>query len=99
MSDLTVANTILDQMGGSGKLIAMIGAKNFVGSDNALSFMFVRAPRKAINRVRIELLPNDDGYKVTFYKGKRADVVMTFETIPENLRESFEHHTGLRISL
>jgi len=99
MSDLTVANTILDQMGGTGKLVAMIGARLFTGSDNAVSFMFPRAPRQAINRVRIELLPDDSGYKVTFYKGKRADVVMTFETIPENLRETFEYHTGLRISL
>jgi hypothetical protein len=35
MSNLTVANTILEQLGG-GRFIAMTGAKSFVGGEDSL---------------------------------------------------------------
>ena len=36
MSDLTVANTIIEQMGGAGKLTAMIGATYFAGTETSV---------------------------------------------------------------
>jgi len=41
MTNLTIANTILAQLGGTGRLSAMLGAHSFIGSaDNALTFKF-----------------------------------------------------------
>ena len=40
MSDLTVANTILAQLGGAGRLTSMIGAHSFVGDEKSLTFKY-----------------------------------------------------------
>ncbi len=63
MTDMIVANTILEQLGGR-RFIAMTGAKNFVGEENALSFMIGRNYRQ-INHVRIYLNALDL-YEMTF---------------------------------
>ena len=47
-TDLTVANTILQQLGGN-KFRVMTGAKNFVGSNDALTF---RLPGVVVSRSR-----------------------------------------------
>ena len=57
MTDATVANTILSQIGGTGRLVAMTGAKHFTYSDNSLSFQF-KGSRKT-NALRITLDPSD----------------------------------------
>jgi len=57
MVDLTVANTILEQLGGR-KFIAMTGARNFVGDFSGLSFRLPGAGgycKDSINCVKIEL--------------------------------------------
>lgn len=41
MTDLTVSQTILSQLGG-GRFVAMTGAKDFVGSPDALTFRCAR---------------------------------------------------------
>lgn len=46
MTDMTVSQTILSQLGGN-RFIAMTGSKNFVGSDDALSFKLVPNQSKA----------------------------------------------------
>ena len=55
MTDLTVSQTILSQPGGN-RFIAMTGSKNFVGSDDALSFELVPNQSKA-KYMRIVLTP------------------------------------------
>lgn len=93
-----VATTILQQLGGN-KFIAMTGAKNFLGSKDALSF---RIPtRKGPNALRITLAPSDT-YEVKAFRirGTRCDVIDIRDDIyAENLREVFERMTGLRTSL
>lgn len=65
MSDLTIANEILRQLGGR-KFSAMTGAKNFVGSADSLSFRIPgNITRNRINAVRITL-DADDTYSVRF---------------------------------
>lgn len=100
-TDMTVANTIAQQMGGTGRLSVMVGAKHFAGSENSLQFHF-KGCRKA-NIVKVELSPLDT-YTVTFYKyNKRTlecPVIKETEGVYcDMLKEIFENFTGLYLSL
>jgi hypothetical protein len=99
---LAVANTILAQLGGSGRLVQMIGAKHFVGSANALTFQFAgRGARNQSNCIRITLDPWDT-YTVEFLscRGVKVTPKGTFTDIyADGLRELIEHETGLYLSL
>lgn len=50
-TDLTTANNILQMLGGSGRLKAMIGATNFLGDNNSLTFHFKGCRKYNICRV------------------------------------------------
>lgn len=69
----TVATTVLQQMGGMGRIHAMTGAKNFVrGMDNGkpwVSFEFPNRGRSKPNYVKVILEP-DDTYTVEFGRKK-----------------------------
>lgn len=96
---MQVAKTILEQLGGN-KFIAMTGAKNLVGSDNALSFRIGRNC-EGINAVRIELTPMDT-YTVTFYKVRKhvANIASQSEDVYcDMLAEIFTANTGMAVRL
>jgi hypothetical protein len=67
MTDLTVANTIREQIGH--KALYMIGAKNFIGSRNSLTFRIMRNEMK-VTYITVTLNGNDY-YDVDFFKMKR----------------------------
>lgn len=102
-SALSVANTVLAQLGGN-RFLAMTGARDLMGSDTerSLQFKLPRGVQKGINAVRVVLDPSDT-YTVTFYKiGRGYDVSTVAEVgsvFADSLRETFEHHTGLLTSL
>lgn len=98
---LTVANTILAQLGGA-RFAAMTGAKGFVGDTNSLAF---RLPSnfatKGINVVKVTLDPSDT-YTVTFAKlrGVKYTVIAEANDVyNDNLRRVFTSYTGLDTSL
>lgn len=98
---MQTANTILGQMGGAGRLAAMVGASMFVGSADSLMFAF-RGCAKA-NKCRVTLDANDT-YTVEFCKLKNRGLdVTTFKAASnvyaDQLRRLFEQTTGLAISL
>jgi hypothetical protein len=64
-TDMTVANTILQQLGGR-RFSLMTGAKDFLGTENSLQFKLGRNKTQT-NRVRIVLEPSDT-YTVYFEK-------------------------------
>ena len=100
-ADLSVANTIAQQMGGIPRLTAMIGAKNFLGDKDMLQFKWSAKSKKKINTVRIQLEPSDT-YKVTFYSLKGFDIseVSGWDDVQASeLRPLFERETGLALSL
>lgn len=103
MADLTVANTILEQLGGR-KFIVMTGARNFVGDFSGLSFRLPGAGgfcADGINYVKVTLTPNDE-YDMTFsrIRGARVTQVAKHEGIYfDQLQESFTKATGLHTSL
>jgi hypothetical protein len=92
-----IADTILLQLGGYGKLKAMIGADNFAhDKDGSLSFRF-KGSRKFKN-CKIKLNGNDL-YDIEFYS-QRGEVVESREDIyAEDLKRIFEKTTGLYLSL
>lgn len=106
MSDLRIAETILQQLGGN-RFIAMTGAKNFVGDDYSLSMTLPRNASRA-NRLKITLTPMDDytmeftrqtvGHLTKNYKwieGK-TETVKTFDGIYcDQLQELFTSVTGM----
>ena len=98
MSNLTVAKTILTQLGGN-KFAVMVGAKNFVGSENSLSFSFMER-----RYCLIRLNASSDLYDLEFFKINRSKfekkVSANFQNIDcENLRSVFEQATGLATRL
>jgi len=97
------AAIILKQMGGPGRLKAMLGAKHFISHDGgkALSFQFPNRQRSKGNYVKITLRP-DDTYDMEFSKIVKyeAKPVKTYSGIhADQLKPIFERQTGLRLSL
>jgi hypothetical protein len=99
MSNLQVAKTILEQLGGN-KFIAMTGAKNLVGGETSLSFKIGRNAKK-ISHVRIELDPSDT-YTIKFLRVRKLEVkeVSSFSGVyNDQLQAVFTANTELYTSL
>lgn len=103
MSNLVVAETILEQLGGR-RFIAFTGATKFVGSVYSLSFTLPGDGfcKNGINRVNIELMPSDT-YTVKFYRLRRGTPLVTVsehtDIYFDQLQELFENETGLVVHL
>ena len=100
MADLNVANTILEQLGGS-RFVAMVGAKQLVGRDNGLTFRFMRNSSGS-NRCEVRLDQGSDTYTVLFYhvRSGRLEIDESFDLVyADGLRRLFESHTGLATHL
>lgn len=94
-----VADTIIKQMGGYGKLSAMVGAKHFTVNESGVGFRFSLC-RKA-NHLKV-ILNGDDTYTMQFYKMGKYDFKMVNEVDGvywEMLKPIFEKYTGLYLSL
>ena len=99
MSNLDVAKTILEQLGG-GRFIAMTGARDFLGDANSLKFRLPKA-KDGINCVQITLEPSDT-YTVKFMRigDRRTMYRVTEKSVHEDiyfdqLQELFTRQTGL----
>jgi hypothetical protein len=91
MTDLTMANAILAQLGGE-RFVMMTGATSFIGSADSLTFKLGSNPKR-VTHVRVTLTP-DGLYDMTFFrtgKGPQShDGVQR-----EMLQEVFGANTGL----
>lgn len=103
MSDLTVATTILEQLGGN-RFRVMTGARDFLGSEDSLQFKLPRA-KDGINCVQIKLEPSDT-YTMKFVRvgDRRTGYKVTEKAVCEDvycdqLQELFTKYTGLYTSL
>jgi hypothetical protein len=101
ISDMTIANTILSQLGVQ-RVIAMTGAKFLLAHESALSFHLPsNLATNGINRVRVDLTAADL-YDMTFIRARGLKVF--YETEIEGLhcdqlRSIFTEATGLEVSL
>ena len=102
---MTVANTILAQLGGR-RFLAMTGAKSLTSSANSLSMRLPRNPRK-VGGVRVELDPNDTYTVIAFAltgsiaRGNLAVVERSRVSgiYCDQLADTFEEATGLYTTL
>ena len=95
--DKTIANTILQQLGGP-MFVALTGAHDMTTDGRSLSIRFKGS--KVANHLAITLEPSDT-YTVTFSRIGRGGVTVTSEdhdVYADMLRDIFEYHTGLYVS-
>lgn len=101
-----IAKTILDQMGGQSRIVAMTGARDFVAIERGVQFSFPKAVA-GINKVIIRLTPADL-YDIEFGSERKRpgtfDLTYTRRALhdgiyAENLKRIFEKATGLFLSL
>lgn len=98
MTDLTVAKTILAQLGGE-RFVMMTGATNFVGGADSLTFKVGSNPKR-VTHVRVTLTP-DDLYDVTFFKagkGPQSQDGIHREMLQEVIGANIGLYTTLRAS-
>ena len=100
---MTIAQTILDQLGGS-RFRAMTGARDFVATGDGLAFRMPgdMATNKATH-VRVTLTPADL-YRVEFLRWSarrlQCDTVSTHDDVQaDKLRDLFAAQTGLAVHL
>ena len=96
------AQTVINQLGGAGRLKAMIGAKNFVQSQNEnwVQFQFMSGAKNKANRIRITL--RNDLYDIDFFVVRKGEK-KTKQEFPgiynDQLVSIFEDSTSLYLSL
>ena len=100
MSNLTVAKTILEHLGGN-KFCMMTGAKNLAGDENSLS---MRIGRNRANSNYLKITLNSmDLYDMKFCKLTRKfeekSVTEYSDVYNDMLTEVFEKHTGMYTKL
>ena len=100
MSNLTVAKTILEQLGGN-KFRMMTGAKNLAGDENSLS---MRIGRNSSNSNYLKItLKSMDLYDMEFCKltrmGEKKSVTEYNNIYNDMLTDTFTSHTGMYTSL
>lgn len=101
MSDLTVANEIIRQMGGQKRLAIMTGAHTFVADDNSVQFKFKGSRKANICKVTLDLM---DTYTFQLYQfnNRTFDCPKVYElegAYNDMLKSLFESETGLYLSL
>ncbi len=97
----TIPETTLEQLGGAGRLCAMIGAHTFTQSDKTLTFKFKARAKNGANCIQVTLDPSDT-YTVKFYslRGLSMKVKGEFSDVYNDcLRRVIESETGLYLSL
>ncbi len=102
---LDVADIILAQLGGSGRLSAMIGARQFVGDASSLTFKFQAPAKNKANCIVITLDAESDAYTVRFCRVGRAPLFTVAErgsvegVSVSELRRTIETACEIRLSL
>lgn len=94
-----IAQTILDQLGGTGRLAAFLGADQFVAMESGLKFRFKGSPKANLVLIR---LSHRDTYTVEFFKVRGLDykpVALVEDVYADQLRHVFEQFTGLLLGL
>jgi hypothetical protein len=97
LSESEVGKIIGQQMGGPGRLRAMLGAKQLVLLPNGLKIRWPNKERSRGNVVVITLRP-DDTYDMEFFNNEKS--VKKYEGIyNDQLVDTFEKQTGWRLTL
>jgi hypothetical protein len=94
-----VADIILKQLGGGGKVRAMLGAKSIMAIDKGLVIVWPNKEKSKGDAVEITLRP-DDTYDMVFFRVSSKEVKKKYEMVyADQLKELFEKWTGWALSL
>tara|TARA_Y100000034_G_scaffold122368_1_gene167740 strand:+ start:2385 stop:2705 length:321 start_codon:yes stop_codon:yes gene_type:complete len=100
-----IATTILNQIGGIGRIKAMTGANNFVALENGVSFRLPKMSGVKANFVKITLSPQDL-YDVETGNIRKKKGIPTYKknntvcgVFVSNLIETLEVETGMYYTL
>jgi len=103
MSNLTIANTILNQIGGTRRLNVMTGAKDFMAIENGVQFR-IGKNSKSVNIVRV-VLNALDLYDVEFGQIRKVKGIPTYivrssvnDIYNDMLKGAIENGTGMYLS-
>lgn len=97
-----IAETILQQMGGAGRLIKFTGAYNFIDHGNGLSFKFKNVVGIQINYFKVIYDEGSDLYNIEFgcIRGLNYRKVKEMSGIYfDQLINIFERETGMYLTL
>jgi hypothetical protein len=100
MTDLTIAKTILEQLGGN-RFVLMTGAKNMAGSSDSLSFKLPSNPKK-VTHVMIKYDEARDLYNMKFMNIRGVNVKYLAEhegVYFDMLQDLFTQETGFYTKL
>jgi hypothetical protein len=100
--DPQIAKTILQQLGGAGRLKAMLGAKHFIDHGDGLSFQFPNPKRNRGNYFKVTLDEGSDTYILEIGKiaGSSFKKLKDWHGVyADQMKRIFEDFTGLRMSL
>jgi hypothetical protein len=98
MTDMTMARTILTQLGGE-RFVMMTSATSFIGSADSLTFKVGSNPKR-VTHVRVTLTP-DGLYDMTFFrigKGPQSHDGIHREMLQQVFAANTGHYTALRAS-
>jgi len=95
---MSIASTIVDQLGGHGRLRAMVGADYFLELSSGVSFTFKNRHASKGSHVTVSLR-SDDTYDMDFYRITGALVKRYEGVYADRLVEIFEAQTGLYLRL
>ena len=99
MTNMQIAQTILNQLGGTGRLTMMCGCKDYAAGDKSVSFRIGSNGNK-VTRCLVTLDPSDT-YTVKFYKGRGVNMKECYamsDVYNDNLRSVFEQQTGMYLT-
>jgi len=95
--------TMINQLGGAGRLHAMIGAKNFVYDNGmaSIAFQHMRGD-KGINKTMVIYDPDSDTYIITYFKVGRTSCTCkagASGVYADQLVSTIEQDTGLTLRM
>ena len=90
-NDLSVPKEIYRQLGAL--TFAMIGAKNFLGTENSLKFK-IGSNSEKVSQILITLEPSDT-YRVAFLSRSGGVLSEVDDVYVDSLHSTIESHTGL----
>ena len=97
----SVGKIILQQLGGTGRLSAMIGAHSFVSQSRGVQFKLKAKALGGVNAIVITLEPSDT-YRLEFFRirARHPTLVAEYDNVyADGLRGIIERQTGLALSL
>ncbi len=98
MTDMTVAKTILEQLGGR-QFLLLTGSTNLVGSNNSLSMKLGKGAKGTHMRIVLDVTDTYTLFLMKVRAGTVKEVAVEDMVYCDTLQDVFETMTGLYVTL